>query len=40
MMPDVPDGVYSNEKAKRLLGFKATDKLTDYFTRRSTAAKL
>ena len=27
MVPDVPDGVYSNAKAKKLLGWEPVDKL-------------
>jgi hypothetical protein len=33
VLPDVPDGVYSNAKARRLLGWRPADRLTEYFTR-------
>jgi nucleoside-diphosphate-sugar epimerase len=35
ILPDLPDGVYSNEKAKRVLGWIPRDPLTDYFTRQT-----
>jgi hypothetical protein len=34
VLPDVPDGVYSNEKARRLLGWEPMHPLPSYFTRR------
>ena len=30
---DFPDGVFSNEKAKRILAWEPHDELTPYFTR-------
>lgn len=33
VLPDVPDGVYSNAKARKILGWEPVHPLTSYFTR-------
>ena len=40
MVPDVPDGVYSNAKAKKLLGWEPVDKLERFFTRDPPQARM
>ena len=40
VVPDVPDGVYSNAKAKKLLGWEPVDKLERFFTRDPPQARM
>jgi hypothetical protein len=40
VLPTVPDGVYSNAKARKILGWEPRHTLTSYFTRQSLSSKL